>query len=130
METIFKVGMKVWDDVIFPGQEGLVEKINEGSVLSIIVSFGDDRESYTPFGAFLGRTAPTLSVVPYEFKLPEQIVPHNFKKYDRVLVRDGESKKWLLTLYQQPGKNGCHVTLGNVLWLHCIPFDADIYENQ
>lgn len=94
METIFKVGMKVWDYIRYPGIEGFVKQSSEHNGYGVIVDFQGKNSAYTLDGRWYKSWIPTLSVAPYEFKLPEQIVPHDFKKYDRVLVKDVESAAW------------------------------------
>ncbi len=132
METIFKVGMKVWDDIHFKGQTGEVYEINEGRTMLIRVLFGNQKDSYTFSGCYFIDAKPTLSVVPYDFQLPEQIVQHEFKKYDRVLVKDVKSAEWEIDTFIQYSKTHeaspffCY----HFNWKYCIPFDAEVYENQ
>lgn len=79
METVFKVGMKVYDQVNFPDMEGIVEEINIDSKYSIEVSFDD--EKYTGLYYLDGTESrgfkPTLSTKPYkiEFQGFEQKAP-------------------------------------------------------
>ena len=131
MERIFKVGMKVWDDVHFKGQTGKVYEINEDSNMPIRALFGNQKESYTLFGSCFKGAKPTLSVVPYDFKLPEQIVRHEFKKYDPVLVRDSEALDWNIEVFSHLSRNANmpYMTMRGSEWRFCIPFDAEVYEN-
>lgn len=132
MERIFKVGMKVWDDVAFPGTLGFVTTTDKDSDYSMGVNFKGTILDYTPEGRIDKTLQPTLSVVPYEFKLPEQIVQHEFKKYDRVLVRDLQSAKWDIDVFKE--YDPTYVTQPfccyRFSWKYCIPFDAEVYENQ
>ena len=79
MKTIFKVGMKVYDQVNFPDMEGIVEEINIDSKYSIEVSFGDEEYTglYSLDGTESSSFKPTLSTKPYEveFKGFEQKAP-------------------------------------------------------
>jgi hypothetical protein len=71
METIFKIGDKVWDDVLYPGLEGRV--LSHGPV-KILVYFADKStlgNAYWPDGRIVREAKPTLSKVPYTFELPK-----------------------------------------------------------
>lgn len=89
METNFKVGQKVWDAVIAPGIEGVVKRIIEDV---IFVMFDDQQRTYMPGGRYYNEWSPTLSAVPYEFKLPDQ--PEHFEFDELVLVRDADHSVW------------------------------------
>lgn len=71
MKTVFKVGMKVYDQVNFPDMEGIVKEINLDSKYPIEVSFND--EEYTGLYYLDGTEAcsfkPTLSTKPYKVEL-------------------------------------------------------------
>lgn len=71
MKTIFKVGMKVYDQVNFPDMEGIVKEITIDSKYPIEVSFND--EEYTGLYFLDGTEAcsfkPTLSTKPYKVEL-------------------------------------------------------------
>ena len=80
MKTVFRKGMKVYDQVNFPDMEGKVEEIEDIDVrYPIEVSFGS--EEYTGFYSLNGTERdsfkPTLSTKPYEveFKGFEQKAP-------------------------------------------------------
>ena len=81
METIFKVGMKVYDSVFFPESEGEVVKIEKQiDCEKVIVQFDclDYELSYTEQGRLTSarnETKPTLSTSPYTFDGFEQKVP-------------------------------------------------------
>ena len=75
METVFKVGMKVYDQVVFPNMEGKVVDINEYSSLPVIVrcKYGKSGDlSYTADGRFYKDIEPTLSTKPYTLENFEQ----------------------------------------------------------
>ena len=81
METVFKVGMKVYDSVFFPKSEGEVVKI-EKKIDSerVIVQFDclDYELSYTERGLLTStrsEATPTLSTSPYTFQGFEQKAP-------------------------------------------------------
>ena len=70
MKTIFKVGMKVYDQLNFPNKEGVVVEVNndESDEYPIGVSFENEegRYYYTPEGCFYKEQISTLSTKPYE----------------------------------------------------------------
>ena len=81
METVFKVGMKVYDSVLFPKSEGKVVKIEKHiDCERVIVQFDclDYELSYTGRGLLTSthsEATPTLSTSPYTFKGFEQKAP-------------------------------------------------------
>ena len=69
METIFKVGMKVYDQVNFPGKEGVIIDTNKNNKLNLLVKFDSVNYLYTLKGIYLGcNGTPTLSTKPYEIE--------------------------------------------------------------
>jgi hypothetical protein len=77
METVFKVGMKVYDQVVFPNKEGKVVAIVENGVFPIRVSLGDPNtvHAYTFDGKYGLHLYPTLSTAPYRIEGFEQKSP-------------------------------------------------------
>lgn len=81
MKTVFKVGMKVYDSVLFPKSEGKVVKIEKHiDCERVIVQFDclDYELSYTGRGLLTSthsEATPTLSTSPYTFKGFEQKAP-------------------------------------------------------
>jgi hypothetical protein len=80
MKTVFKVGMKVYDQVNFPNEEGKIEEIyiSEGQEYPIVLFEGKkERVCYNFEGCLSDRTTKTLSTKPYEveFKGFEQKAP-------------------------------------------------------
>lgn len=73
MKTVFKVGMKVYDQFNSPDMEGVVVEVidNECDDYPIGVSFLNryDICYYTPEGRFNKRDIPTLSTKPYKVEL-------------------------------------------------------------
>ena len=73
MKTIFKVGMKVYDQLNFPNKEGVVVEVNndESDEYPIGVSFENEegRYYYTPEGCFYKEQISTLSTKPYKVEL-------------------------------------------------------------
>ena len=75
MKTVFKVGQKVYDEVNFPGKEGVIIETNKNNKLNLVVKFDSVNYLYTLKGIYLGcKGTPTLSTKPYkiEFKGFEQ----------------------------------------------------------
>lgn len=120
MKTRFKVGMTVWDDVLYHGIEGKVIEHRSCGDYPIIVVFGSSKCSYTPDGRLVKDNLPTLSCVPYTFELPEQ--PHQFEVGDAVLCRD-EVSKWFGGRVDE-FRDGKPVVLEH-RWHEVIPFDFD-----
>ena len=72
MKTVFKEGMKVYDQFNSPDMEGEVVEVidNECDDFPIVVSFLEyDICYYTPEGRFNKRDIPTLSTKPYKIEL-------------------------------------------------------------
>ena len=69
METVFKVGMKVYDEVNFPDKEGVIIDTNKNNKLNLLVKFDSVNYLYTLKGIYLGcNGTPTLSTKPYEIE--------------------------------------------------------------
>ena len=69
MKTVFKVGMKVYDQVNFPGKEGVIIDTNKNNKLNLLVKFDSVNYLYTLKGIYLGcNGTPTLSTKPYEIE--------------------------------------------------------------
>ena len=67
MKTVFKEGMKVYDQVNFPGKEGVIIDTNKNNKLNLLVKFDSVNYLYTLKGIYLGcNGTPTLSTKPYE----------------------------------------------------------------
>ena len=81
MKTVFKVGMKVYDSVLFPKSEGKVVNIEKHiDCERVIVQFDclDYELSYTGRGLLTSthsEATPTLSTSPYTFQGFEQKAP-------------------------------------------------------
>lgn len=73
MRTIFKIGMTVYDQVVFPNMEGKVVDINVCSSFPVKVRREDGSDfSYTADGRYHKDIEPTLSTKPYTFENFEQ----------------------------------------------------------
>ena len=69
METVFKVGMKVYDEVNFPDKEGVIIDTNKNNKLNLLVKFDSVNYLSTLKGIYLGcNGTPTLSTKPYEIE--------------------------------------------------------------
>ena len=70
MKTVFKEGIKVYDQLNFPNKEGVVVEVNndESDEYLIGVSFENEegRYYYTPEGCFYKEQISTLSTKPYK----------------------------------------------------------------
>lgn len=76
MKTIFKVGMKVYDQIVFPTEEGEVIEIRNYKNYPVLVETeSGNTYSYTLDGRVSLKQTPTLSISLYTFQGFEQKVP-------------------------------------------------------
>jgi hypothetical protein len=70
METIFKIGMKVYDQFVFPGKEGQIIEICDNLDYPIRVSLDGQEIShaYTKDGRYAITLNPSLSTKPYKIE--------------------------------------------------------------
>lgn len=128
MKTNFKVGDKVWDDVICHKQEGIIEIIDITLHYPILVRFEDNTKRYTIDGRLLYDRLPTLSKVPYNFELPKQ--PVEFQEGDPVLVRDSDEFPWIGAKFKRYDNHGFQYVVFEssryrIAHKYCIPFDIE-----
>lgn len=131
MTTIFKPGMAVWDRIRFPGIQGTIDSICLTDTYPVrVMGFGG--VVYSLDGRMYRSNLPTLSVVDYEFELPPQVIPYDFKKYDLVLVKDFDKDTWELSVFDTlvQDEDFRYRTVYGDHWKYCIPFDQETYENQ
>lgn len=127
MKTTFKVGDKVWDDVLYPGKNGEIVIVDDMPG-PVVVKFEDQNERYYADGRYYWHCKPTLSKVPYTFQLPEQ--PVEFEEGDPVLVRDYDVDNWFGARFSafndhEEFKYKATVYNGSTRWRYCIPFDIE-----
>ena len=75
MKTVFKVGMKVYDQLVFPDKEGKVISVVESDDFPIKVHYKGleiNELSYTTDGRYYTDIKPTLATKPYIFEGFEQ----------------------------------------------------------
>ena len=77
MKTVFKIGMKVYDQVVFPNKYGRVVDIVEKDAFPIKVDLEGVgvTHSYTKDGRIIGKLSPTLSTSSYNMAGFEQKAP-------------------------------------------------------
>lgn len=72
METVFRVGMEVYDQLNFPNKEGVVVEVNndesEGYPIGVSFENEEGRYYYTPEGFFYKEQISTLSTKPYKLE--------------------------------------------------------------
>jgi len=88
METVFKVGMKVYDQINFPNLEGKVVKIhNDESKYPLGVCFNKEMSIhyYDLKGRFRKDNIPTLSTKPYKVELQGFEQKEPAKTYEEAL---------------------------------------------
>ena len=70
METVFKVGMKVYDQINYPNMKGKIEEVNLNISYPVAVSFRSKEYEYKGFYSLDGTKnnsfKPTLSTKPYK----------------------------------------------------------------
>lgn len=95
MKTVFKVGMKVYDQVLEPNKKGTIVEIKEGCLIAFPVSVQfencTDIRSYTLDGRYNRNGEQTLSTKPYKivFEGFEQKAPT--PTYEEV-IKEARSK--------------------------------------
>ena len=88
MKTVFKVGMKVYDQIVFPNEEGEVIEIRDYKGYPILVETESrNTYSYTLDGRVFLKQTPTLSISPYKLE--------GFRQTPTF----GEALKWLRDEY-------------------------------
>ena len=88
MKTLFKVGMKVYDQIAFPNEEGEVIEIRDYKNYPILVETeSGNNYSYTLDGRVFLKQTPTLSISPYKLE--------GFRQAPTF----GEALKWLRDEY-------------------------------
>lgn len=101
-------GMR-WDSykAMMVGKIGNIIKIGEDT---IHVSFGEDGENYFPY-----------------FVLEKVEKPkHEFKPFDKVLVRDNLKENWRCNIYShKDNANLYHCTGKSNWWQYCIPYEGN-----
>lgn len=92
MKTIFKVGMKVYDQLNFPNKEGKITKIeDDGSEYPIAVCFSKDsyRCYYDLNGCIIKGKQPTLSTKQYTVELKGFEQKPSVPTYEEILLEKG-----------------------------------------
>lgn len=88
MKTVFKKGMKVYDQIVFPNEEGEVIEIRDYKDYPILVETeSGNTYSYTLDGRVFLKQTPTLSISPYKLE--------GFRQAPTF----GEALKWLRDEY-------------------------------
>lgn len=69
MKTVFKVGMEVYDQIVFPDKQGVIIDIEDKNVYPVVVKVGNSNLYYRLDGSFNIGTIPTLSTKPYKLEM-------------------------------------------------------------
>ena len=124
MKTVFKVGMKVYDQFIFPNKEGRVLKIVEADDYPIKVTFGNPGITwgYTKDGIYGSNVEPSLSTSPYsivgfEQKAPVPTFEEAWTKTDRIYEPKSEYNKKEFGGYPSQGLANAAEALRRLLFL-------------
>lgn len=59
-----------------------------------------------------------------KFGVSDKEAKHQFKPFDKVLVRDRDEQEWECSLFSHIDKEGCYVCVGS-WWLQCIPYEGN-----
>ena len=63
-----------------------------------------------------------------EFGVSDQVTDqeskHQFKPFDKVLVRDRDEQEWECSLFSHIDEEDCYVCVGS-WWLQCIPYEGN-----
>ena len=94
-KTVFKVGMKVYDEVHRPGEELEVCEITNDNCITVKTK-DNFNYYYSPDGSWFENGIPTLSTTPYTVEL-KGFSQENLKKGQIVWVRDDEEEKWQIS---------------------------------
>lgn len=93
METVFKVGIKVYDSFNFPNMEGEVKSIEKDCMgfWFVNVKFDKDNfiQSYTLQGSIPSGNTPTLSTKPYTVELKDFEQKPSVPTYEEILLEKG-----------------------------------------
>jgi len=88
MKTVFKVGMEVYDQIVFPNEKGKVIEIRDYKNYPVLVETeSGNTYSYTLDGRVFFKQTPTLSISPYKLE--------GFRQAPTF----GEALKWLRDEY-------------------------------
>ena len=61
-------------------------------------------------------------------EIPEEPLNHEFKPFDKVLVRDNQTQEWICTLLSSVKDDGdypIYLSICNYPWLECIPYEGN-----
>ena len=58
-------------------------------------------------------------------ELPEEAQKHEFKPFDKVLVRMCDEEVWRVSLYGFKCENGTHSCINTSCWEQCIPYEGN-----
>lgn len=59
-----------------------------------------------------------------KFVVSDKEAKHQFKPFDKVLVRDGDSGIWECNLFSHIGEEGLYYCVSS-MWSQCIPYDGN-----
>ena len=57
-------------------------------------------------------------------QVTDQESKHQFKPFDKVLVRDRDEQEWECSLFSHIDEEDCYVCVGS-WWLQCIPYEGN-----
>lgn len=111
--------VKVKDNTIYPIVVSCLEFEN------YIMKFDKDGKNMTAHKEptlFPSKTQRDWS----KFGINDQETKHQFKPFDKVLVRDSNSERWRCDFFeQQEEKEGFNVRCFRGVWCQCIPYNGN-----
>jgi len=121
MKTVFRVGMKVYDQIVFPDKE--VEVLEIRNDLDYPVRVSSDGKSifaaYTADGRYAKNLNPTLSTSPYKIKGFEQ--KSSIPTYDEIIAESLKKGEYVAVLngIELPDEKMAKAfeTLAKLIWL-------------
>lgn len=83
-----------------------------------------DAEGYigyaSSYGYFINHNSEKITAQ----EILDMEVVHEFKPFDKVLVRDSDTDIWKADLFSHISETGIFICVGNQ-WIKCIPFNED-----
>lgn len=126
---------------IIPFDLEMTEKIQAGEIKGrIVTSDGKEVklfENNSEFKCFIHKEydgihvaygcKEVLKMLNLFIELPEEALKHEFKPFDKVLVRDNPTQEWVCTLLssvKDDGDSPIYLSICNYPWLECILYEG------
>lgn len=106
----------------------LEQRLSCGNIIAIYMDPCDDMAEtvgdFYPDGKYYQVDNSGRDILIY---LEEKTPKHEFKPFDRVLVRDCKDENWAVNIfgYNTDGEKGLYYCIGNGCWRYCIPYEGN-----